>query len=145
MENTATFSCRVGTTDESATLGLEIWLDDRQIFDTTHVNSTVECQTTFSDAAGEHELRFVMKNKTGDQTQIDAAGNILKDACLTISNVAFEEMDLGHLFVEQATYIHDFNGTQEEITDQCYGAMGCNGTVSLRFTTPIYLWLLENM
>ena len=145
MENTATFSCRVDTTDELATLGLEIWLDDQQIFNTTHVNSTVECQTNFSDADGEHELRFVMKNKTIDQTQIDADGNILKDACLTINNVAFEEMDLGHLFVEQTTYTHDFNGTQAEITDEFYGVMGCNGTVSLKFTTPIYLWLLENM
>jgi hypothetical protein len=23
--------------------------------------------------------------------------------------------------------------------------MGCNGTVSLKFTAPAYLWLLENM
>jgi hypothetical protein len=23
--------------------------------------------------------------------------------------------------------------------------MGCNGTVSLKFTTPIYMWLLETM
>ena len=40
---------------------------------------------------------------------------------------------------------HDFNGTQPEIKDTFFGEMGCNGTVSLRFTTPIYLWLLEHM
>jgi len=145
MKNTATFSCQIGTTDASAALGMEIWLDDQQIFDTTHVDSTIECQTTFSDDDGEHELQFRMKNKTINHTQIDEAGNILKDACLTISNVAFEDIKLGHMFTEQIEYIHDFNGTQAEVTEKFYGAIGCNGIVSLKFTTPIYLWLLENM
>ena len=143
MKNTATFSCRIGTTDASAALGMEIWLDGLQIFDATHVDSTVEYKTTFSDADGEHELRFVMKNKTVDQTQIDEAGKILKDACLTINDVAFEDIELAHMFTEQTVYIHDFNGTQAEVIDEFHGVMGCNGTVSLKFTTPIYLWLLE--
>lgn len=145
MENTATFSCRIGTTDASANLDMEIWLDGQQIFNTTHVKSTVECQTKFSDADGDHELQFVMKNKTIDQTQIDDAGQIIKDACLTISDVNFDEIQLGHTFIEQSAYTHDFNGTQAEVTDKFYGAMGCNGIVSLKFTTPIYLWLLEKM
>lgn len=145
MKNTATISCKIGTTDASATLGMEIWLDDNKIFDTEHVDSTVECQTEFSDIDGEHELLFRMKNKTVDQTQIDEDGKILKDSCLTISDVAFEGIDLGHMFIEQTQYTHDFNGTQAEVTENFYGSMGCNGTVRLRFTTPIYLWLLENM
>jgi hypothetical protein len=145
MKNTATISCKIGTTDASATLGMEIWLDNNKILDTEHVDSTVEFQTTFSDDDGEHELRFQMKNKTIDLTQIDEDGKILKDACLTISDVAFEDIELGHMFIEQTSYTHDFNGTQAEISEKFYGAMGCNGTVSLKFTTPIYLWLLENM
>lgn len=145
MKNTATFSCKIGTTDASAMLGMEIWLDDQQIFNTEHVDSTVECQTTFSDDDSQHELRFVMKNKTIDLTQVDQSGTILKDACLTISDVAFEGIDLGHMFIEQTSYTHDFNGTKPTITTDFYGSMGCNGTVNLKFTTPIYLWLLENM
>jgi len=145
MKNTATISCKIGTTDALATLGMEIWLDDNKIFDTEHVDSTVEFQTTFSDDDGEHELRFQMKNKTIDLTQIDEEGEILKDACLTINDVAFEDIELGHMFIEQTSYTHDFNGTQPEISEKFYGAMGCNGTVSLRFTTPIYLSLLETM
>ena len=145
MENTATFSCRIGTTDASAALGMEIWLDDQQIFETLHVDSTVEFQTTFNDDDGEHELRFIMKNKTSDQTQLDESGEILKDACLTIKDVAFEGIELGHMFIEQTSYTHDFNGTKAKVTEKFYGSMGCNGTVRLKFTTPVYLWLLENM
>lgn len=145
MENTASFLCKIGTTDPSAVLGMEIWLDDQQIFNTAHIVETVECQTAFSDADGNHELRFVMKNKTIDQTQIDEEGKILKDACLTIKDVVFEGIELGHMFIEQAVYTHDFNGTQDKVADKFFDVMGCNGTVSLKFTTPIYLWLLENM
>jgi hypothetical protein len=32
----------------------------------------------------EHELRFVMKNKTAEHTEIDRIGNIVKDACLIV-------------------------------------------------------------
>ena len=42
-------------------------------------------------------------------------------------------------------YRHDYNGTTDPFDDEFYGEMGCNGTVSLKFTTPIYLWLLENL
>jgi hypothetical protein len=145
MKNTVAFSCKIGTTDPSAALGMEIWIDNQKIFDTIHVEDPVECLATISDDDGEHQLRFVMKNKTIDQTQIDKEGQIVKDACLTISHVTFDEIALGHMFTEQTTYTHDFNGTQPEVTDKFYGSMGCNGTVSLEFTTPIYLWLLEHM
>jgi hypothetical protein len=145
MKNTVAFSCKIGTTDPSAVLGMEIWIDDQKIFDTMHVDAEIECRANISDDDGEHQLRFVMKNKTIDHTQIDEAGQIVKDACLTIKQVTFDEIALGHMFIEQTTYTHDFNGTQPKVTNKFYGSMGCNGTVSLGFTTPIYLWLLEHM
>ena len=135
MNNTAMFSCKIGTTDAAANLGMEIWLDQEQIFNVDHVK----------EADAEHELQFRMKNKTVEHTRVDEGNNIVHDASLTITDVAFEEIDLGHMLVEQAVYTHDFNGTQPEIEDTFFGEMGCNGTVSLKFTTPIYLWLLEHM
>ena len=86
-----------------------------------------------------------MKNKTTEHTKIDEQGNIVSDACLTITNLAFDEIELKQIVVDKAVYTHDFNGTQPETQEKFYGAMGCNGTVSLQFSTPMYLWLLENM
>ena len=86
-----------------------------------------------------------MKHKTTEHTKIDEQGNIITDACLTVSNLAFDEIELKQIFINQAVYTHDFNGTQTEIQDKFYGNMGCNGTVTLKFATPIYLWLLEHM
>ena len=105
----------------------------------------IEGTDDVAEDEADHELRFVMKNKTVAHTQIDLSGNIVTDARLTISDVAFDEIKLGQMFIDQTQYTHDFNGSQPEITDRFYGEMGCNGTVSLQFTTPIYLWLLEHM
>lgn len=144
--STYQISCTVGTTNPTAQLGLEIWLDDQRLFNTDHVtDELLPLAFDLEEDETDHELRFVMKGKTQDHTQIDTEGNILKDANLIIDKVAFDDIELKQVFVDHAVYCHDFNGTQLETTEKFYDTMGCNGTVSLKFSTPIYLWLLENM
>ncbi len=138
-------SCSIGTTDPLAKLGLEIRLNDQVIFLTSHVIGPIDFKYDMPNVDGNYRLEFVMKNKTTAHTQIDANGNIVKDACLTISNVAFDEIELKQIFIDRAIYTHNFNGTQDEVNDKFYGAMGCNGSVKLEFSTPVYSWLLENM
>jgi hypothetical protein len=144
MSNTVSISCTLNTTNTEATLGFEAWVDDRKFFDTDHVQGQ-QLVIEIDDADGEHELRFILKNKTFSHTQIDEAGNIVSDARLIVTDLAFDKIPLRHIVTEQAVYTHDVNGTQQEIQDKFYGEMGCNGTVSFKFTTPIYLWLLEHM
>jgi hypothetical protein len=145
MENTFKISCVIDTTDHKSALGMEIWFDDQKIFDQDWVTESQTVSYEFSDLDAEHELRFIMKNKTVDHTKVDESGTIVKDACLTISDLAFEEIALGHTVTEKAVYIHDFNGTGDLIQDKFFGEIGCNGVVILKFTTPVYIWLLENM
>jgi hypothetical protein len=145
MTNNIVISCHVDTTDASAALGLEVWVDDQKHFDTNHVASAEKIFIELVEDEADHELRFVMKNKTTDHTKINAAGDIIADATLTISNLTFDEIALGHTLVEQAVYTHRFNSTGPETQSKFYGEMGCNGTVSLKFSTPVYLWLLEHM
>jgi len=145
MTDQVQIACRITNTDPTARLGLEIWLDHDQIYNSEHVSDAVDFGHMFDDVDGNHVLRFVMKNKTHKHTQVDSDGNIVKDSCVCIENLSFDEIELGQIFIDQAVYDHDFNGTGDPIKDKFYGTMGCNGTVSLAFTTPIYLWLLENM
>jgi hypothetical protein len=145
MSNTVSISCTLNTTDTEATLGFEAWIDDQKFFDSNHVQAQQPVVVKIADDDGEHELRFVLKNKTFSHTQIDAAGNIVSDARLIVTDLAFDEIQLGHMFTQQAVYTHDVNGTEKLTQHKFYGEMGCNGTVSLKFTTPIYLWLLEHM
>ena len=144
--STTKISCTIGTSDPTAELGVEIWLDNSVLFDTDHVTHKVlPLEFTVDDSEGEHELRFILKNKTEEHTICDDNGEIIKDATIEISKVAFEDIELNQLLVDRAIYTHNFNGTGETTTAKFYGTMGCNGTVSLKFSTPIYIWLLESM
>jgi len=134
------------TTDVACALGFEAWIDQRKFLDMDHVKETQEITVELDDQDdAEHELILVLKNKTAEHTQVDDHGNIIADARLRITDLAFDEIKLGHMLVEQAVYTHNFNGTGATIQDKFYGELGCNGTVSLKFATPMYLWLLEHM
>jgi hypothetical protein len=127
-------------------MGVEIWLDDAVLLSNNHVQKKI----TFShdigdDDVGERKLRIVIYGKPSDYTQVDNQGNIIKDATLQISQVEIDTLDVNQLFLDKCVYTHDFNGTQPEIVDTFHGIAGCNGTISFEFSTPIYLWVLENM
>jgi hypothetical protein len=143
--DTIKFSCVIGSTNITVPLGMEIWLDDEKLLDLDHVYQTHQVEYEMPDNDGDHELRFVLKNKLSDHTQVDSYGNIVSDATVMVSDIQFDDIDCQYLTVKLARYYHDFNGNGEPTLGKFYGEMGCNGTASLRFTTPIYLWLLENM
>ena len=140
-----TVSFDLTSSDYAAALGFEVLLDDVSLLSIDHVNKPTPVSLEILNNDGEHEFKFVMKHKTTEHTVVDDNGNITKDAMLSIANIAFDDIKLGQVFVDQAVYHHSFNGSQAPIEDKFFGDMGCNGHVSLPFTTPIYLWLLENM
>jgi hypothetical protein len=147
MNQPISISFVLDTTDAAVPLGFEAWIDQTKFFDTNHVQGphTVTIQIADNDNE-QHQLRLIMKNKLPEHTQVDTDGNIIADARLVITDLSFDDIQLGHMFSEQAEYHHDRNGTaQETVLEKFYGEMGCNGTVSLEFATPVYLWLLENM
>ena len=133
------------SSDYAAALGFDVLLDDKVLLSIEHVKEATPVSVEIDDDEGKHEFKFVMKNKTQEHPVVDENSNIIKDAMLSIANVTFDEIKLGHMFVEQSVYHHSFNGSQAPVEDKFFGDMGCNGYVSLQFTTPIYLWLLENI
>lgn len=144
MEHLCKISFDIVSTNPASALEFEVWMDNDKILDTQVVESR-HVEHRLLDDDGEHELRFVLKNKKESDTVIDEQGNIVQDSVIMIENLQFDDIDLGYIFNELAVYTHNHNGQKESTTEQFFGTMGCNGTVSLRFTTPIYLWLLEHM
>ena len=140
-----TVSFDLTSSDYDAALGFEVLLDDVLLLSIDHVTEPMPVSLEILDDEAEHEFKFVMKNKTPEHTVVDDNGNITVDAMLSIANVTFDEIKLGHMLVEQSVYHHSINGSQAPVEDKFFGDMGCNGYVSLQFTTPIYLWLLENI
>jgi len=144
MTSTARLSFDVSATGSD--LRMQVTLDGQIIWDGYPKAEIQTVDHDFDDnIEQEHVLEFHMRGKQPEHTSIDPAGHIIQDRCINISNVAFDEIQLGHMFTEVAQYFHDHNGTTDPVTESFYGVMGCNGRVEMRFSTPIYLWLLENM
>ena len=144
--DTTKLSFDIETSDAECPMGIEIWLDDAVLLSNNHVQEKIRFSHDIGDdGVGERKLRIVISGKPSDYTQVDDQGNIIKDATLQISQVEIDTLDVNQLFLDKCVYTHDFNGTQPEIADTFHGIAGCNGTISFEFSTPIYLWLLENM
>jgi hypothetical protein len=142
---TAKISFVISPSDPACPLGVEVWVDQQQIFATEHLADTVNVSHDIDEDDAEHQLRVVLKHKQPHHTTIDADGHITQDAVINVGSFEFEEIDVNQIVQDLVIYTHDFNGSAAEIQDKFFGSMGCNGTLSLKFTTPIYLWLLENM
>ena len=139
------FSSSVKPSKPGVPLGMEIWIDGVGLFYQAHVSDACEVAHDLDDTDGEHVLRIRLKNKLPAHTKVDALEQIVSDAMITVGNIAFDEIDCTQIVSEQAVYRHNLNGTGPEIQDRFFADMGCNGTVEMKFTTPIYLWLLESM
>jgi hypothetical protein len=135
----------IGTTDANAELSISIWIDHDLVYENSHVKDMYKFSHAVNDNDATHELRIVMSGKTALHTKINQDGHITKDACLTVRDPKIDDIEVAQLFNEKTVYTHNFNGTQSELQHKFYGNMGCNGTVSLQFSTPIYLWMLENI
>jgi hypothetical protein len=142
---TATISCDISSTDFITALGLEVWLNNQQIWNCDHVCEVMQFCHEIPDDEQDYQLEFRLKHKQPEHTKIDAQGRITKDACISIANLQFDKIPLGQVFFDLAVYQHDHNGAGPMVQNKFYGHMGCNGTVTLKFSTPIYMWMLENL
>lgn len=131
--------------DYTCALGFEIFHDDKKLLDIDHVQSVTPVTLALDAEPGNHELKFLLKNKTSDHTTIDDNGQIIKDAYLTISNFAVNEIELHNIFLENCRYHHDFNGSQNPVVLPFYNDLGCNGEVVFCFESPVYYWMLETI
>jgi hypothetical protein len=127
-------------------IGLQIRLDGKVIFDSHDALDQHLIEHEFADSTDAvHVLEIEMMGKLPGDTEIDSQGQILSDRAIIIQNLSFDEIALGQLVTDLATYTHNFNGSQDTIEDQFFGSMGCNGIVKIEFSSPVYLWMLENM
>jgi hypothetical protein len=141
------FSFELTPTNPAVGLGFEVWINNDCVFVNESVteSTTVLCDLPSDSVESDHWLKFILKNKLSEHTQISDNGEILHDSCLEISKMAFDDIELGFDILQNFTYSHNCNGTTELKEHQFFGTMGCNGSAELKFSTPIYLWLLENM
>ena len=142
---TVNFKFVLSSSDDQCPMTVEVWMDNVLLLSVPQLNQPVAFNHNFSDDDGEHELKIILSGKTGEHTVVDDTGSIVKDATVEVSQVIIDDLDIDQLFLEKCVYEHNFNGSQPAIKDTFHGIAGCNGVISFKFSTPIYLWLLENM
>jgi hypothetical protein len=147
--NTVKLSLDITNPTEFHNLGIELWLGKTKFFDSEISPGTHHVMHEFDSKDDEHYFKIKLKNKNknadNEHTKINEAGEIVSDALISISNVCLDEIMIDQLMYEKAQYVHDGNGSKTIAVHQFYGDLGCNGYVQLKFHTPVYLWLLENM
>lgn len=78
---------------------------------------------------------------------IDDDGAISKDKRVAIASISFDDIELDFFqFDEQDTFKYEpIDPDAVSATGFQASKLSWNGKTTLRFTTPIYIWLLENL
>lgn len=121
----------------------KVYIDNEIIFDGAIAEKKViKYLGTLNE--GNHKIIIELYGKDKYQTVLEN-GNIIKDQLLNITNISFDEIDIGFLIWQKSKYYPNIkeNLAEYPIT-QCTN-LGWNGKWELEFTTPIYIWLLENI
>jgi len=138
------FRFRIQSTGEP--LHCRIVFDDQEIFKNAVGSDVVDIMHEFDDEQErEHCLEITLDGKLPSHTKINEQGEITQDVVLRLWDFALDDIELKHLFFDRCVYRHDVNGTDTMQDRKFWSDMGCNGTVTFRFSSPAYLWLLENM
>ena len=103
----------------------------------------VEFTTTLEP--GDHVLGVVFKNKLTDDTcGFNPDGTWNRDKILHVERVELDDVDLENLIFSESTYTYaDSQG--QEISRPGQLSMSWNGTWALKFSTPLYIWMLERL
>jgi len=137
---------RLESTDYQCPLSFTVKLDGETVWrqDPVAQPSDIVIPVPDTDSTVLRTLTLEMGNKLRQHTNVDESGTILQDACLQISNFAIDDICIDHPLQKNSRYQHNFNGHGDTTVTGFFGVMGCNGTVTFTFTTPIFYWLLDN-
>jgi len=155
-----TLHFKIGLSSSSDTKKPEfnISINNKVFVDSKLKNNKDEIEYFEFDAEVEEGECFVcveLKNKKLHDTTLDSDGNIVDDLILNIDSIEVDEIDLDVLKWTHSIYEPKYpkhyiikaqsQGTTLEKTLKNCINLGWNGTWKLPFTSPFYVWLLENI
>jgi hypothetical protein len=102
----------------------------------------------------EYSLIIERSGKDDSQCKVDENNKIIKDQLLHIKDIIIDEIDVGGLIYTgdyEPLYPEPWYSQQKKAGINLapkfknVTIMGHNGTWTLKFTSPYYMWLLENL
>ena len=151
------FKLELWSTHWDKTPAAEILINDTshyraEITGTEDKPSVIEFEHTLEEGK-EYTLKIVRSAKDTRQTVVED-GKIVKDQLLHIKSIEIDEIDIGAL-VYEGLYTPEYPepwATQQRSAGVDLPAsfknvtmMGHNGVWELKFSSPFYMWLLENL
>ena len=136
----------------------EIMVGDKSYYN-DDITSTEDKPTLIefeAELEEEKECSLIIKrsNKGRNQTVVNEKGDLLKDQLLHIKSIEIDEIDIGGL-VYEGIYTPQYpepwatqqreSGTELRESFKNVTQMGHNGEWKFKFTSPFYIWLLENL
>ena len=121
-------------------LDLIIKIDDRILHMDVSGAKNTTIHKKISVEQGDHVLTLRVTNKNDRSTTVDEQKKILKDSYVKIKKLLIDDFDFGRIMFSESKHIDNHNN----ITISP-GGVYTNGTWSLNFTTPVYIWLLEKL
>jgi len=124
-----------------------VWLDDHAVIQ-SEIVSAAQQPVAFEHTVdgGPHTLKIRSENKIDADTVIEN-GEVVKDMLLNIDDITIDDISLGNL-LWSAEYVLDkkqtYNSQEIDHLDGCVN-LGWNGTYTLKFASPFYIWLLEKL
>ena len=98
---------------------------------------------------GPHVIKIAFENKApGDTVENADKTGIISDLLLNVVSIAIDDIELGHLCYTMSKYhvntpvIQD--GKPVSTITNCIN-LGWNGEWQLEYTSPFYIWMLENV
>ena len=115
--------------------------------------NVVEFEHEFTEGE-KSELIIKRSGKVANQTVVNNKGDLLKDQLLHIKSIDIDEIDIGGL-VYEGVYTPQYPepwasqqrqaGVELPESFKNVTCIGHNGTWQFKFTSPFYMWLLENL
>lgn len=94
----------------------------------------------------ENFLTIEYTNKNPKQDVVIQNNEIIQDKRIEINTISFDDIELDFFELEDIEKF-SYKSTDEEIETTGFDAskLSWNGKTTLKFTTPVYIWLLENL
>jgi hypothetical protein len=117
-----------------------VYIDDILLFDNC-VDTPIEINWSGAIFDGSHKIIVEMYNKKqGDTIVVD--NTIVHDVLLNVDSIAIDDIELDQLIWAKSIYYPE-DAHAPNILENCIN-LGWNGKWVLEFSSPVYLWLLEN-
>lgn len=146
LPDTETLTFKIGLSGTFWDKGpaFSVWVNDNKLA-AGEINSPGIHYVTFSESLREnetHSLKIRLENKTEKDT-IVINDVIDKDMLLNIESIEIDDIELESVKWSASVFYPDDPETKPVIPE-CVN-LGWNGTYTLTFESPFYLWLLEKL